>query len=42
MPVHAEGWAHFTEGVDDLVAAYAARGLADRLHVLAPGGTATV
>ena len=42
VPVHAEGWTHFTEGVDDLVAAYTARGLADRLHVLSPGETATV
>jgi len=42
VPVHAEGWAHFTQGVDDLVVAYAARGLADRLHVLSPGETATV
>jgi L-ascorbate metabolism protein UlaG (beta-lactamase superfamily) len=42
VPVHAEGWAHFTQGVGDLVAAYAARGLADRLHVLSPGETATV
>ena len=42
VPVHAEGWAHFSQGVDDLVAAYAERGLADRLKVLAPGETATV
>jgi L-ascorbate metabolism protein UlaG (beta-lactamase superfamily) len=42
VPVHAEGWAHFTQGVDDLVAAYAAAGLADRLHVLPPGETATL
>ena len=42
VPVRAEGWAHFTQGVDDLVAAYAARGLADRLRVLSPGETATV
>ena len=42
VPVHVEGWGHFTQGVDDLVAAYAARGLADRLHVLSPGETATV
>jgi L-ascorbate metabolism protein UlaG (beta-lactamase superfamily) len=42
IPVHAEGWAHFTQGVDDLVAAYAARGLTDRLHVLARGETATL
>jgi L-ascorbate metabolism protein UlaG (beta-lactamase superfamily) len=42
VPVHAEGWTHFTQGVDDLVAAYRAGGLADRLHVLSPGETATV
>jgi L-ascorbate metabolism protein UlaG (beta-lactamase superfamily) len=42
VPVHAEGWAHFTQGVDDLVAAYADAGLADRLHVLSPGETATL
>ena len=42
VPVHAEGWAHFTQGVDDLVAAYGTRGLADRLRVLCPGETATV
>ncbi len=41
-PVHAEGWAHVTQGVDDQVAAYAAGGLADRLCVLSPGETATV
>ena len=42
VPVHAEGWTHFSQGVDDLVAAYTERGLADRLKVLAPGETATV
>jgi len=42
VPVHAEGWTHFTQGIDDLVAAYAARGLSDRLRVLSPGETATV
>jgi hypothetical protein len=39
--VHAEGLAHFTQGVDDLVAAYPARDPADRLHALSPGETAT-
>jgi L-ascorbate metabolism protein UlaG (beta-lactamase superfamily) len=42
VPVHAEGWTHFTQGIDDLVAGYAARGLTDRLRVLSPGETATV
>lgn len=37
VPVHAEGWAHFTEGVDGVVAAFQAAGLADRLMVLTPG-----
>ncbi|AUI64402.1 MBL fold metallo-hydrolase [Amycolatopsis sp. BJA-103] len=35
VPVHIDSWEHFTEGRDDLVAAFTAAGLADRLH---PGG----
>ncbi|MEU1540213.1 MBL fold metallo-hydrolase [Actinacidiphila glaucinigra] len=31
VPVHHDSWAHFTEGRDDLEAAFAAAGLADRL-----------
>ncbi|MGP4089630.1 MBL fold metallo-hydrolase [Streptomyces sp. KR55] len=31
VPVHYDSWAHFTEGRDDLVAAFTAAGLADRL-----------
>ncbi|MFI1568907.1 MBL fold metallo-hydrolase [Streptomyces sp. NPDC020490] len=31
VPVHYDSWAHFTEGHDDLVAAFTAAGLADRL-----------
>ncbi|MFF5158300.1 MBL fold metallo-hydrolase [Streptomyces sp. NPDC000348] len=31
VPVHHDGWAHFTEGRDDLEAAFTAAGLADRL-----------
>ncbi len=30
--VHCDSWAHFTEGRDDLVAAFTAAGLADRLQ----------
>ncbi|ROP36645.1 MBL fold metallo-hydrolase [Saccharothrix texasensis] len=33
VPVHYDSWAHFTEGRDDLVAAFAAAGLADRLDL---------
>jgi L-ascorbate metabolism protein UlaG (beta-lactamase superfamily) len=32
VPVHYEGWAHFTEGHDELEAAFAAAGLSDRLQ----------
>ncbi|WP_335939842.1 MBL fold metallo-hydrolase [Streptomyces sp. PTD5-9] len=31
VPVHYDGWAHFTEGRDQLLAAFTAAGLADRL-----------
>jgi L-ascorbate metabolism protein UlaG (beta-lactamase superfamily) len=33
VPVHYDGWAHFTEGRDELVAAFTAAGLADRLDL---------
>lgn len=33
VPVHCDSWAHFTEGRDDLVAAFDAAGLADRLDL---------
>ncbi|MBV2353813.1 MBL fold metallo-hydrolase [Streptomyces sp. J2-1] len=32
VPVHYDGWAHFTEGRDDLERAFTAAGLADRLE----------
>jgi L-ascorbate metabolism protein UlaG (beta-lactamase superfamily) len=31
VPVHYDSWAHFTEGRDELEAAFTAAGLADRL-----------
>ncbi|MFE8990768.1 MBL fold metallo-hydrolase [Streptomyces collinus] len=31
IPVHYDSWAHFTEGRDELIAAFAAAGLADRV-----------
>ncbi|KAA2266625.1 MBL fold metallo-hydrolase [Solihabitans fulvus] len=37
VPLHFEGWAHFSQGGDTLVAAFDQAGLADRLHLLAPG-----
>ncbi|SDM41104.1 MBL fold metallo-hydrolase [Allokutzneria albata] len=33
VPVHHEGWAHFSEGRDDLVAAFTAAGLGARLDL---------
>ncbi|MEV8443797.1 MBL fold metallo-hydrolase [Actinosynnema sp. NPDC051121] len=33
VPVHYDSWAHFTEGRDDLVAAFTAAGLLDRLDL---------
>ena len=37
VPVHFEGWAHFTQGAAELRAAFAAAGIAERLVVLEPG-----
>lgn len=37
IPVHYEGWEHFTEGRADIEDAFEEAGLAERLHWLAPG-----
>ncbi|MFE0136585.1 MBL fold metallo-hydrolase [Streptomyces sp. NPDC059037] len=34
VPVHFDSWAHFTEGRDELVSAFAEAGLADRLDLV--------
>lgn len=39
VPVHAEGWAHFSEGPDVLAKAFADAGRSDRLRI-PPAGTA--
>jgi L-ascorbate metabolism protein UlaG (beta-lactamase superfamily) len=39
VPVHFEGWAHFTQGAEELRSAFAAAGIADRLVVLEPGAS---
>jgi L-ascorbate metabolism protein UlaG (beta-lactamase superfamily) len=39
IPVHYEGWEHFTEGRADLERAFAAAGLSARLQWLLPGRT---
>jgi L-ascorbate metabolism protein UlaG (beta-lactamase superfamily) len=42
VPVHADGWAHFSEGVADVERAFADAGLAERLRVLEPGASRSV
>ena len=37
VPVHAEGWGHFTEGQASLRDAFASHGVEDQLAMLAPG-----
>ena len=37
IPVHQEGWAHFTSSAADLERAFAVAGVADHLYSLAPG-----
>jgi len=37
MPLHYEGWAHFTEGRSQIEQAFAAAGLEQRLHFLPLG-----
>lgn len=37
VPIHFEGWAHFTQGPDTLHDAFQQAGLSDRLHLLHPG-----
>ena len=39
VPVHQEGWAHFTSGPDELARAFAEAGLMGRLRPVAPGET---
>jgi L-ascorbate metabolism protein UlaG (beta-lactamase superfamily) len=41
MPVHFEGWTHFTQGADALRAAFAGNGIADRLRLAERGTTVT-
>ena len=36
IPIHYGSWAHFTEEIDQVVAAFGQAGLADRLHLLTP------
>jgi L-ascorbate metabolism protein UlaG (beta-lactamase superfamily) len=42
VPIHTEGWAHFSQDADDLKQSFKALGIAGRLQVLEPGVTTTL
>jgi L-ascorbate metabolism protein UlaG (beta-lactamase superfamily) len=42
VPIHQDGWAHFSSSPADLEAAFAAAGLADRLRPVHPGETVSL
>jgi L-ascorbate metabolism protein UlaG (beta-lactamase superfamily) len=37
VPIHEDGWAHFTSSAEDVRRAFAAAGLSERLRMVAPG-----
>jgi L-ascorbate metabolism protein UlaG (beta-lactamase superfamily) len=37
VPVHYDGWAHFSQNRDDLVQTFKALGIGERLRLLEPG-----
>ena len=41
IPVHFEGWTHFTQGADALRAAFAGNGITDKLRLAERGATVT-
>jgi L-ascorbate metabolism protein UlaG (beta-lactamase superfamily) len=42
VPLHFEGWAHFSQGRDTLGSAFTAAGVRDRLHLLGLGDRLTI
>ncbi len=42
VPVHFQGWEHFTEGREDILRAFAGAGLSGRLRLLHPGESTTL
>jgi L-ascorbate metabolism protein UlaG (beta-lactamase superfamily) len=38
VPIHQDGWAHFTSSAQDVERAFATAGLSDRLRLVEPGG----
>jgi L-ascorbate metabolism protein UlaG (beta-lactamase superfamily) len=37
VPVHQDGWAHFTQSAEDVAASFKTLGIADRLQLIEPG-----
>lgn len=37
VPVHQDGWAHFTQSAEDIAASFKTLGIADRLQLIEPG-----
>jgi len=42
VPVHFQGWAHFTQGAHELRSAFAAAGMTDRLVLAEPGASVSL
>ena len=42
IPLHFEGWTHFTEGASEIRAAFDAAGMSERIRWLAPGQPTSV
>ncbi len=42
VPVHTEGWAHFTQNADDLAKSFTALGIGSRLKIIARGVPTTI
>ncbi|HXO06773.1 MAG TPA: hypothetical protein VN880_02005, partial [Solirubrobacteraceae bacterium] len=42
IPLHFEGWGHFTQGANELKAAFSGNGIRDRLVMLERGERAVV
>ena len=42
VPLHFDGWAHYTEGADELERAFAKADVSDRLALIRAGETAAI
>jgi hypothetical protein len=42
VPIHCDGWAHFTQSAEDIEQSFKALGIASRLRLLEPGVPTTI